>query len=78
MVIKTNQLTMYKAKVTVCSEIPTKHSAQSRAPCRIFECYTWWYVQEMLGFKKLIVFDMSIGHSFMEVILLTYNTESEN
>ena len=29
MVIKTNQLMMYKAKVTVCSEICTKHSTQS-------------------------------------------------
>ena len=29
MVIKTNQLMMYKAKVTVCSEVHTKHSTQS-------------------------------------------------
>ena len=29
MVIKTNQLMMYKAKVAVCSEIRTKHSMQS-------------------------------------------------
>jgi hypothetical protein len=29
MVIKTNQLMMYKAKVAVCSEIRTKHSTQS-------------------------------------------------
>jgi hypothetical protein len=29
MVIKTNQLTMYKAKVAVCSDIHTKHSTQS-------------------------------------------------
>jgi len=26
----------YKAKSTVCSESRTKHSTQSRAPCRIF------------------------------------------
>jgi hypothetical protein len=29
MVIKTNQLMMYKAKVAVCAEIRTKHSMQS-------------------------------------------------
>ena len=29
MVIKTNQLVMYKAKVAVCSDIRTKHSTQS-------------------------------------------------
>ena len=28
MVIKTNQLMMYKGKVAVCSEIRTKHSTQ--------------------------------------------------
>jgi hypothetical protein len=29
MVIKTNQLMLYKVKATVCSEIRTKHSKQS-------------------------------------------------
>ena len=29
MVIKTNQLIIYKAKVAACSEIHTKHSLQS-------------------------------------------------
>jgi len=29
MVIKTNQLMTYKAKVAFCSEIPKKHSKQS-------------------------------------------------
>jgi len=29
MVIKTNQLMLYKAKVAVCSQIRTKHSTQS-------------------------------------------------
>jgi hypothetical protein len=29
MVIETNQLMLYKAKVAVCSEICTKHSTQS-------------------------------------------------
>jgi len=29
MVIKTNQLIMYKAKVAVCAEIRIKHSTQS-------------------------------------------------
>ena len=30
MVIKTNQLKMYKAKVALCSEICTKHLTQSK------------------------------------------------
>jgi len=25
-----------------------------RAPCRSFECWTWWYVQKPLGFKSLM------------------------
>jgi len=29
MAIKTNYLMMYKAKVSLCSEIPTKHPMQS-------------------------------------------------
>jgi hypothetical protein len=36
MVIKTNQLMMYKAKVAVCSEIRTKHSTQSEHHVEIF------------------------------------------
>ena len=38
MVIKTNQLMMYNAK---------------GAPCRIFECKTWWNVKKLLDFKRL-------------------------
>ena len=30
MVIKTNQLIMYKAKVAVCSDVCTKHSTPSK------------------------------------------------
>jgi hypothetical protein len=25
-----------------------------RAPCRIFEYYTWWYIKKLLGFERLI------------------------
>jgi hypothetical protein len=32
MVIKANQLMLYKAKVAVCSDISTKHSTQSEHP----------------------------------------------
>ena len=39
---KTNQLMMYKAKANA-----------KRAPCRIFECWTWWYSEKPLGFKEL-------------------------
>jgi len=38
MVIKTDQLMTYKAKVAVCSEIRKKTPNPKRAPCRIFEC----------------------------------------
>ena len=47
---------MYKAKVAVCSEIYNLHKTLNakRAPCRIFECQTWWYVKKQLGFKRLM------------------------
>jgi hypothetical protein len=35
MVIKTNQLMMYKTKVAVCSEISTKHSTESEQHAEI-------------------------------------------
>jgi hypothetical protein len=43
----------YKAKVTVCSEISTKHINEMWAPRRIFSCQTWWFVKVQLGFKRL-------------------------
>ena len=43
---------MYKAKVALFW-YPYKTLNAKRTPCRIFECYTWWYVQETLGFKRL-------------------------
>jgi len=37
--------------------LPVLRSAQNtlaeRAPCRIFACYTWWYVEKPLGLKRL-------------------------
>ena len=36
MVMKTNQLTMYKAKVAVCSDIRTKPSTQSEHHVEFF------------------------------------------
>ena len=45
---------MYKAKVAVASEISYKTLNAKQAPCRIFECYTWWYVKKPLGFKMLM------------------------
>jgi hypothetical protein len=51
---------LYKAKVAVRSDIPKKTLNTKRAPCRIFECYTWWYVKEPLGFKRLIIFKRSL------------------
>jgi hypothetical protein len=32
---------------------PYKTLNAKRAPCRIFECKTWWYVKKKLGFKML-------------------------
>jgi hypothetical protein len=40
MVIKTSQLMMYKAKVTVCAEIGTKHSTQSEHSAEFFNVKT--------------------------------------
>jgi hypothetical protein len=42
----------YTAKAAVCSDIRTKRNTK-RAPCRIFECWTKWYVKKPLGFKRL-------------------------
>ena len=36
MVIKTNQLKMYKAKVAICSDTGTKHSTQSEQRVEFF------------------------------------------
>jgi hypothetical protein len=44
---------VYKAKVAVCFEIRTKHSTQNEHHVE-FECYTWWYLKNTLGFKWLI------------------------
>jgi hypothetical protein len=45
MVIKTNQLMMYKAKVTVYSEIPTKHSTQGEHHVEFFNV-------NLVGYKE--------------------------
>jgi hypothetical protein len=41
---------MYKAKIAVCWD-PYKTLKEKRAPCRIFECQTWWYVKKPLGLE---------------------------
>jgi hypothetical protein len=46
----------YKAQVAVCSEIHTQHMDVMWAQCRIFECQTWWYIKELLGFKRLSLY----------------------
>jgi hypothetical protein len=51
----------YKAKVSICSEIHTEQINAMSAPCRIFECKTWWYVKLPLGFKGLISFNGDIN-----------------
>jgi hypothetical protein len=44
---------MYKAKVTVCSDISTKHSTQSERNVEFFNVKPWWLVKNQLGFKTL-------------------------
>ena len=44
---------MYKAKVTVCSEILTKHSTQSERHVELLNVKTWRCVKKTLGFKTL-------------------------
>jgi hypothetical protein len=47
---------LYKAKIAACSEIHAKHINEKRAPCRTFQCYTWWYLKLRLGLEpKFIV-----------------------
>ena len=45
---------MYKAKVSVFSDIHTKHSTQSERHVGFLNVETWWYVKKPLGFKRLI------------------------
>jgi hypothetical protein len=44
---------MYKAKVSVCSEIRTKHPTQSERHLEFFECQTWWDVKKPLSVTRL-------------------------
>ena len=45
---------MCKEKFAVCSEIKHKTINAKRTPCKIFECWTWWYVKKPLSFKRLM------------------------
>ena len=45
MVIKANQLMLYKAKVAVHSDIHAKHSTQSERHVEFLNVKTWWYVK---------------------------------
>ena len=44
---------MYKAKVAVCSDIRTKHSTHSEHHVEFFNVKPGWYVNKLLGFKRL-------------------------
>jgi hypothetical protein len=46
---------IYKAKVAVCSDIPTKHSTQSEHHVEFLNVKPWLYVKKPLGFKRLII-----------------------
>ena len=39
-------------KIAVCSEINAKHINALWAEQRISECYNWWYIRYVLGFKN--------------------------
>ena len=47
---------LYKAKVAVCSDIHTKHSAQSERHVEFLNVKPWWYVKKQLGVKRLRLF----------------------
>ena len=44
---------MCKAKVSVCSDIRTKHSTQSKRRVEFLNVKPWWYVKKQLGVKRL-------------------------
>ena len=50
---------LYKAKVSVCSDIRTKHSTQSERHVEFLNVKTWWYVKKLLGFKRLMLLSLS-------------------
>jgi hypothetical protein len=62
---------LYKAKVAVCSDIRTKHSAQSEHHAELLDDKTWWYVKKPLGFKRL-------NRSWTGCRAVTNNFEEEN
>jgi hypothetical protein len=53
MVIKTYQSMTYKAKITLCSEIRTKHSTQSENHLEILNVKPGGTWKKPLGFKRL-------------------------
>jgi hypothetical protein len=63
MVIKTNQLMVYKANFAVCSEISTKHSTQSKHDVELLDVKPGgWYVKKPIGFKRLSYVFISYFH----------------
>jgi len=54
MVVKTNQLVMYKANAAVCPEIRTKQSTQSEHHVEFFNVKPGCTYKKPLGFKRLI------------------------
>jgi hypothetical protein len=49
---------MYKAKVSVYSDIRTKHSTQSERHVEFFNIKLWWYGKKPLDFKRLIKYKL--------------------
>ena len=41
-----------KAKVSVCSDIRTKHSTQNERHVEFLNVKPWWYIKKPLGFKR--------------------------
>jgi hypothetical protein len=44
---------LYREIIALCSQVHAKHTNALRAEHRISECYSWWYIKYVLGFKRL-------------------------
>ena len=59
-----------KAKVTVCSDIRTKHSTQSEHHVEFLNVKPWWYVKKPQGFKRLILTSLNVIYLFAVMLLI--------
>ena len=62
---------MYKAKVTVCSDIRRKHSTQSERHVEFLNVKPWWYGKKPPGFKRLIYYSYVYNHHLSSAWVFT-------